>query len=339
MIGFVIPAALAFILIALVLAAMIAPAETMTWWAGWADRETEETEPEVEAREQSTPARAYIVYLAGVNVISGDALTNGEKRFLKCLRKRAPGCIIVDDIFPYSPSGRALIGNTRFFEKLWRFIERTSLKRRRRLADLVNLRNIFQVLVAADPRYGPIFNFGAADLIRDGLDRVGYPKDSKSTVIIIGYSGGIQIAAGAAGYLSRLLRAPISIISIGGLFTSTPGIESLASFHHLRGGSDKSVRLGAVIFPMRWKIFARSHWNRLRRAGRVFFHDLPGMSHLGPKGYFGPLRRESNETNFNRTLACVATIIERDLNRPEDRPVDGALQEAGDPSDIKSSSQ
>ncbi|MEZ5922047.1 MAG: hypothetical protein R3C60_11940, partial [Parvularculaceae bacterium] len=210
---------------------------------------------------------------------------------------------------------------------------------RRRLADLVNLRNIFQVLVAADPRYGPIFNFGAADLIRDGLYRAGYPKLSKTPLIIIGYSGGVQIAAGAAGYLSRLLDAPISVISIAGLFTSTPGIERLASFHHLRGGRDKSVRLGAAIFPMRWKIFSRSHWNRLRRAGHVFVHDLPGMNHLGPKSYFGPVRRNSKETNFNRTLACVATIVEQELNWPEIHQADGALQEAADRQDIKSSSR
>ena len=43
-----------------------------------------------------------------------------------------------------------------------------------------------QVLVSADRCYGPIYNFGTAEVIRDGLLRQGYRVGSGKPVTIIG---------------------------------------------------------------------------------------------------------------------------------------------------------
>lgn len=321
MIALAISSAITLLLIAIMLAAMLAPVEAMSWWAGWADREAEnETVNGEDDAELSK--RPFIVYLAGVNVISGDALTGGEKRFLNRLSKIEPGCVIVDDIFPYSPDGRPLIGNTRAFMRVWKFLARMKLGSARQLGQLINFRNIFQVLVAADQRYGPIFNFGAADIIHDGLMRAGYVKGSKAPIFVIGYSGGGQIAAGTVGYLKRLLRAPIFIISVGGVLASPPDLIRAAGIHHLRSDRDKVEQLGAAMFPQRWPMFERSAWNRAKRAGRLHIYDLKDMAHTGQSSYFGRERSADGPTKFQQTLDCVTTIITSELEKlaPDDEP-------------------
>ncbi len=292
---------------ALMLTAALAPLETLSWWGGWTEKEFDE--PPSPAPDADASHQRYIVYLSGVASISGRFLLPREKAFIRRLRDRFPDAVIVSDVFPYSPQGLPLLEAPRLFDRLWRRAQMYKIRERQTLLPiLINMRNIFQVMVSADHRYGPIFNQGAASVIEKALMGEGYALGSGAPVNIIGYSGGAQVAAGAAAFLTARLNAPIDVISVGGVLASDPGLSYLRKLHHLAGDSDNIQRVGAVMFPERWKALASSEWNAGKRDGRIEIHRLPEMTHAGVNGYFG--RPQVNGvSNAERTLEKIAQLI------------------------------
>ena len=80
--------------------------------------------------------------------------------------------------FPFSVTNNPLNGE-RSLGWLWQRIHNSRLGRRGSvLAMLIFVRNLFQVGVSSDPRYGPIYNVGVARELMRSLLRHGYPPDS-----------------------------------------------------------------------------------------------------------------------------------------------------------------
>ena len=94
------------------------------------------------------------------------------------------------------------------------------------LTRLIDWRNLTQVLVSMDPRYGPIYNAGGARSLYAALVNHGYVAASGAPVVLIGYSGGAQVCLGAATYLKPALDAPLTVVSLGGAVGSDRGLES-----------------------------------------------------------------------------------------------------------------
>ena len=176
------------------------------------------------------------------------------------------------------------------------------------LRGLINLRNIYQVLVSADHRYGPIFSQGAASAIEAALLKAGYAPGGGARIVIIGYSGGAQVAVGAAPFLKARLGASIDVISIGGVLASDRGIDAVDALHHVHGDRDRIEKIGAVMFAERWGAFANSRWNIAKRDGRLKLHKLTDIIHAGPDGYFG-LPKRGDKSNNERTQEIVADIL------------------------------
>lgn len=309
MISSVLIAAIGLAVFALVLTAALSPLETLSWWAGWTEKELGETPPEPKG--DADNHRRYIVYLSGVASISGRFLLPREKAFIRRLRKKFPDAVIVSDVFPYSPKGLPLLASPRLFDRLWRRAQKFQISERQTvLSVLINLRNIFQVMVSADHRYGPIFNQGAAGVIETALLENGYRRGGGAPIAIIGYSGGAQVAVGAAPFLTERLRAPIDVISIGGVIASDPGLPFVRKLHHIAGDSDNIQRLGAILFPERWPLLGYSTWNTAKREGRIEMHQLDNIIHSGVKGYFGrpPVNGVSNSERTADKLAALLSL-------------------------------
>ncbi len=297
-------------LVALLITAALSPLETLSWWAGWTEEEIEQGDVATEPA-PTTPhsGRHYFVYLSGIASLSGRFLIPRERAFIRNLRKRYPEAVIIDDVFPYSPSGAPLLAGPRIFDRLWRLIQRMKLEgRQTMLSVLINMRNVFQVMVSADHRYGPIFNHGAANVIEAALLRGGYQRGSGAAVTIIGYSGGGQIAVGASPFLTARLDAPIDVISIGGVIASGPGMLTVRRLHHIFGDRDRIQKLGAIFFPERWALMPHSEWNVAKNHGRVVVHLMEDIAHAGVKGYFG-LPKVDGVSNNERTLGVVGKIL------------------------------
>lgn len=275
---------LLLILALLAVVAMLAPFEALGWWAGWTRRDLEPAEEP--PRGPAPPKGLFVIYLTGIAGFSGEFLARRETGFLKRLGRLLPEAAIVADVFPFSVNNNPLNGE-RLLRGLWQWLHERRTRAPHVLYDvLIVLRNLFQVAVSADPRYGPIYNVGVARELVRSLRRHGYPAAGGVPVALVAYSGGAQIAIGAARFLQRALNAPIRVVGLGGVLSDDPGLAAVARLDQVQSRSDWLPPLISLLFPGRWPLLPWSEWNRARREGRVFFHDPGPIQHVGRRDYF-----------------------------------------------------
>ena len=235
-----------------------------------------------------------------------------ERNFIRRLRSRMPDVIIVTDVFPFSPKGKPLLRSPRLFSFLWKWLYGIRISGKRALLPfLINLRNVYQVMVSADARYGAIFNFGEAEKILAGLERAGYPFGSGKSVAILAYSGGAQVAVGATAYLSAMIGAPVSIVAIGGVMASVPGVTKAQSIYCLRGTRDHVEKVGAICFPERWPTYPYSEWNLAKNEGKIKTCGLDEVRHDGRDGYLG----ETLDKDGRAFVDITVDVVVRELFR------------------------
>ena len=304
------------------LAGVLSPFEALGWWAGWYGDEEgdEEREKKAGALELPNPkpvyAARFVVFLSGINSVSGESFAEREIAFLGRLKRELAGSdtVLVDDVFPYSVTERPLTGR-RVFAWFWRWALRTKISGAGAARFLINIRNLWQVAVSADSRYGPIYNQGSAEMLVKGLRRNGYTVGSGVPITLIGYSGGGQVALGAAPHLERAVRVPISIISLGGVMSADPGLTTLEHLYHLYGVRDNVQRLGSIFFPGRWPLIP-SPWNTAKKRGVVELVFMGPPDHTGPGGYLDDVSRLPDGRSYlDATVETISRLIDQDKKR------------------------
>ncbi len=311
-------------LAALLVVGALAPLETLGWWAGWYGDPVDErrldphaglpeeasgaeearaggTETDGLVPATTTPAAPppspeapvagpWIVYLSGIHAVGPVTHARREARLVARLRAALPRGRVLE-VFPYSVTNRALTGQ-RIFSRLWRWSLAAKLSGRR-LAQiagfLINVRNLWQVLVSADRRYGPFYSRGSAELIVRALRRRGFAIDdaaaAKARIVLVGYSGGAQVAAGAAPFVGERTGAAVTVVSLGGVLSADPGVLEAERVWHLVGRADRVERITSWFFPGRWRLLSWSPWNVARRRGRLRAVEIGPCDHTGDRGY------------------------------------------------------
>lgn len=329
----------ALIIIGLFVWGAFSPFEALGWWAGWfGERIYVEPLPAgrtVQHGREETDS--YILFLSGIGRVSGETFSRREQGFLQRLSAALPNSVIIDDIFPYSVNNLPLTGQP-FFARLWRWALRRKLDGPHLAGYLINIRNIWQVCISADNRYGPIYNQAVAEVLLHSLLRYGYMIGSNRPIFLIGYSGAGQMAVGAVAYLHEHLQAPIYVISLGGIFSSEPGLLLADHIYHIRGSVDWAQKLGWIA-PGRWPVFPSSEWNRARRQGLITFVDVGPMGHSGAGGYLDIKSFLPDGTSYmEQTVGAVTAIVSRHTDdrptadqatRPAVMPVSLPVQEQG----------
>ena len=299
--------------IALVLAGLLAPFEALGWWAGWYDRDRHTTTLSTSNTDSvalsATSTRQYIVYLDGIGKSSFKYSFRVEK-FLQQLEQSLPtdDYILIKDIIPYSVFNLPLTID-RPLASVWQWIER-----RTKLGVLILLRNMFQVAVSVDTRYGPIYNRGTAQIIIDRLLSCGYQPGSGALITLIGYSGGGQISLGAVPYLKKVLAAPIEVISLAGVISGNTEVPMLEHLYHLVGEKDRVANLTPYLFPKRWSLLSWSNWNLAKSRGEISFISLGKVGHDSVNG---PLDEDAILENGCNHLEQTLNIILRILTRAD----------------------
>jgi pimeloyl-ACP methyl ester carboxylesterase len=299
-------------LIALLIMALLSPLESLGWWAGWRQRaryQSEATDDDA-PRDVAPEARHFVVFLSGIGEASGAWRFPEERRFLDRLEPALPDAVVIDDIFPYLVTSNAL-DEEQTFNRIWRFVNKV-LKRNPTspVGFLINLRNVLQVMVSVDHRYGPFYNLGKAETIAEALADHGYPARSGRPVTLVGYSGGGQVSVGAALYLARLLEAPIRVISVGGAICSDPGLEATEHLYHLHGELDTVDKACRYLFAGRWPLARASVWNRALARGTITMLSQGPVGHNGATGYFGEEPLADGTPRVDRTVTVVRELIE-----------------------------
>ena len=276
----------------------LAPMESLGWWAGWLGPDPEH-EPQPAAcprrrRRRRPPASSSSSPASARSPAT--SCCRRETAFLDRLQAALPEARIVRDVFPYAPSGRPLITGQRVFTWLWRRVLDWRLNGTRLLPALLNLRNLFQVLVSADHRYGPLYSFGIARVARERLEAHGYRPESRTPVVLLGSSGGGQISVGAATYLGAELDAPLAIVTFGGVMASDRGVEEVTRLASLYGTADRVYALGRAVFPGRWPMASARSGTWPGREDRLSERAIGPMGHSGRGGYLdaaAPRRRRA----------------------------------------------
>ncbi|MBP1468865.1 hypothetical protein EYB53_024355 [Candidatus Chloroploca sp. M-50] len=298
----------------LLISAAMAPITALGWWAGWFGEETVPVRlnktPQVAPERTTQSAPHYLVYLSGIGAITADSVPDEEIKWLAEFERRLSDSFLVRDVFPYNVVGAGLT-NERFFSRMWKYIEQLRFKNPSvALGNLINLRNVLQVAVSADPRYGPIYNLGIANAIVESLQRHGYQLGSGIPVTLIGWSGGGQISLGATAFLNGMLRAPIRVISIGGVMADDPGLVSVTHLYHFYGSNDPIQAMGGKLYAGRWPVFKQSVWNRAMTQGKITFTELGPFSHNGKDNYFSwEVRTPEGKTYAETTMDAILDAL------------------------------
>jgi hypothetical protein len=300
------------VLVSLVIVfALNAPVELLAWWTGRARcRSAART-----AIEEGLPAAAvsgfpvadhYIVYLSGVGRSSGEERVEKEENFLNLVETALPGFVMVRDVFPYSVSNTPLT-EMRPLRAIWQAIPRIARRSRRLMIfyHLIFFRNLLQVLVSCDVRYGRAYSYGIAKEMLRGLLRHGYRLDQPRPVTVLCISGGGLTSQAAAPYLRKWLGAPIRIISVGSVLGDDEGTLDVEHIFHLAGSQDATQYLGRVLTPGFWPVFPNSAWHRFVRAGRYTEIPIGPMHHMGYGDYFSRSVTLPDGTPFVRQTADV----------------------------------
>jgi hypothetical protein len=300
---------------AVVIAAFLAPLETLGWWAGWygetVDQEQHSPASATGAASPAQPAR-YIVYLDGISQSSA-AYTPDVETFLDALQRELPaGMVLIRGIMAYSVLNRPLDVDP-MYARFWSWVER--LRGRTRTAILgmfINIRNVMIVAVSADARYGPLYNLGIAQVIYNQLVERGYRVQSRVPITMIGYSGGGQMCAETGALLKRALGAPLEIISLAGVMAGTCPFLAIDHLHHMFGSKDIIEPLGPIMFSSRWKIMRHSNWNRACNRGKVTIAHLGPVGHQVPGGLLDPsYTLPDGRSALRQTLDRIHAIIAR----------------------------
>ena len=305
-------------LITFIFAGLLSPLEALGWWAGWyGDRVDTTLDPGtlVEPNLPKTKIVRYVIYLDGINQTKFQCLPEVDI-FLNELANVLPDDIlIIKGLMSYSVINRPLTEG-RIFSFLWRLGDRLQISKSGGILGAligltILLRNLTVVAVSADKRYGPIYNQGTAQVICHSLISHGYQLNSQVALTLIGYSGGGQIAMGAATHLKRSLTTSVDVISISGVISGNNNALKLEHLHHFVGDKDLVERLGPILFPRRWQIFFFSYWNWAKRQGKIT------ITSLGPVGHNsagGPLDANKflpdGRSYLRQTIDLVAGVIQ-----------------------------
>ncbi|MBE9192118.1 hypothetical protein IQ230_17510 [Gloeocapsopsis crepidinum LEGE 06123] len=292
---------------------ILSPLGTIVWWLTQSEPlGSKRQSPQLPASNDLGAGKlpknsnCYIVFLTGVGDFSTNELTEGEEVFLQGLAQTHQGCAIVKDVFPYSAANENL-GGERLLAPVWRFANQAEgwLS----IADvLIKIRNLWRFAISADERYGPVYNQGIASAIADQMNAV-HPVSQTSKplkIILIGTSGGAQVALEATPYLNQWLNSQIIVVSIGGVFGGINGFDQADQIFHLRGTNDWIEDVGGIIFPSRWVFTFASPFSRARQQGRYQAEISGPHEHDGSQGYFGRNQVQgSNTTYVDLTLEAI----------------------------------
>lgn len=275
----------------------LAPIGTLDWWLsqGAENLGLKKQEPnflQADNRSGTTSANrmidCYIVYLPGVGDFSTNQLTLGEEFFLSRLEQLHPNCVAVRDVFPYSVANKDL-GGERFLAPVWKAAEKADGWFKNANV-LIKIRNLWRFAIAADDRYGAIYGRGIAAAVIDRMNAVHpIPQSPKQPInlILLGTSGGVQVALGAVPYLHDRLPAKITVVSAGGAFDGEAGFNTVEQVYHLKGQRDWVEGIPRIVFSSRWSWTVGSPFNQAKQQGRFHFLESGNHTHDGDQGYFG----------------------------------------------------
>lgn len=281
------------------------------FWNGWLG---ELPDPASMFAEQATSAakpsaRCYVVYLDGIHQSTEQHPPRVAALLAELAAQLPAGTVLIEAIETYtiSPAELAADAGSRWF---WRRLFALQESHPNPLvsgicAALVQANNVIKVGISADRRYGPILNYELALKVAQRLVEGGLRQDSDQRIVLLGYSGGGEMAMGMADVLQVICRCPVQILTFCGVFSGNQRLSQVAGIAMVVGSRDPVAALGQLLFPGRSPLLPLSNWNKARLAGGVRRQVVAGMGHNGRSGPFSPRHRPAVVSLILRSLAWM----------------------------------
>lgn len=254
-----------------------------------------------------TPPRGYVIYLDGIHQYSFDHPPR-VTAFLAALEQRlGPAMALLRGFETYTVMPVPLAedrGGAWFWRRLFALQEEHPQAWVRALtAALVQANNIIKVGISSDRRYGPIGHYELALRIAQRLAAAGFHPAQGAGLVLLGYSGGAEMAFGAADYLQRLCPVPLRVVTVCGVFSGNHPLQRVEAIGTVVGSRDPVAAFGRVAYPARAALAPFSPWRRALRRGQVARRTIAGMGHNGAHGPFSLEHREPLLTAILSLLA------------------------------------
>ena len=298
------------------LAGIYSVAGQYAFWNGWLGGLPDPTslfaqadQPLACTAEPPATADRFVVYLDGIHQSTEEHPPRVAALLAELATQLRPGTELIEGVQTYtiSPAELAADAGSRWF---WRRLFALQEHHPNRLvnticAALVQANNVIKVGISADRRYGPILNYELALKVARRLVEAGLHQGSGQRIVLLGYSGGGEMAMGMADVLQVLCRCPVQILTCCGVFSGNQRLDQVAGIAMVVGNRDPVAALGPLLFPGRSPLLPLSNWNKARFAGRVRRDVVAGMGHNGRIGPFSPRHRSAVVALILRQLAWM----------------------------------
>jgi hypothetical protein len=282
------------------------------FWNGWLGGLTPPAELFGDAADGSG-FPSYLIYLDGIHQSERDHPPR-VTAFLEALEQRLPDHVrLIKGLETYTLTPARLADDTGsqwFWRRLFSLQEHhpntlVSLV----CAFLVQANNVIKVGISSDRRYGPILNYELALKVAKKLAEQGFIPPSGASadpveLVLLGYSGGGEMAMGMADYLRRLCRCPVRIITCCGVFSGNQLLEQVGAITMVVGTQDPVAAVGRIAYPGRSPLLPLSNWNRAVARGQVQRLSVSGLKHNGSHGPFADVYREAVINAIVTQLSC-----------------------------------
>ena len=282
------------------------------FWEGWVHGLPDPRDLFPPSPEKDSPHRHYLVYLDGIHQ-SEENHPPRVSEFLQILEQSIDhDSLLVKGIEAYTitPVGlRSTPFAHWFWHRLFALQEHHSNGFVRFLcAFCVQANNVIKVGISSDRRYGPVMNYELALKIARRLNALGFHPSRAARVVLVGYSGGGEMAIGTAAMLQKLCHVPVQVITVCGVFSGNGDLETLDHVAMVVGEKDPVAAFGRIAYPGRSPLLPLSNWNRWLRHGRLHRYVIPSMNHNGNAGPFSAAYRTRVVEEICRELATTATL-------------------------------
>jgi len=266
------------------------------------------TDPSAAPSPPSAAPTRFLVYLDGIHQVARDHPPRVLRLLDEIERGLDPCTVLLKGMESYNVLPVKLAddrGSAWLWRRLFALQEEHPLAWIRFLAAfLVQANNVIKVGISSDGRYGPIANYLLALKIVHSLLPLGFVIGQHQQLVLLGYSGGGEMAMGVADYLHHLSRSPIRILTFCGVFSGNQQLEHVEAIEMVVGSRDPVAAFGRLAYPGRLDLLPLSLWNQARRRGQVSQQMLRGMGHNGAYGPFSD--------RFRSSLArCLLDLLSR----------------------------
>ncbi|WP_413746013.1 alpha/beta hydrolase [Synechococcus sp. MIT S9507] len=286
------------------------------FWEGWMNGLPDPSRLFTADEEASGRHQHYVVYLDGIHQ-SEESHPPRVSDFLGCLEESiAEDTMLVKGIEAYTITNAGLRSTT-FAGWLWQRLFALQEHHPNGLvrficAFCVQANNVIKVGISSDRRYGPVMNYELALKIARRLDAIGFRPHQASRIILVGYSGGGEMAIGTAEILQQLCRVRVQVITICGVFSGNGELESVNDVAMVVGSQDPVAAFGRIAYPGRLSFLPLSNWNCWQRHHSLQRYMIEGMSHNGSSGPFSTAFRGA-------VVEAICRELERSLLSPPQR--------------------